>query len=133
MWTYFVARASSIGVEGIIFAFLFVGFAAIFGLLLRAGYRIKYMLDEYTLHLYAGQRVAFSIPLHQISQVRKTTYNRRLIGWGIGNAGLCNRFSNGVCLKVTKGQSSYDLYITPTNPDEFLTRLNGLRQRSDAK
>ena len=122
--TYFIAEVASFIVEGVIFALLFIGFVVIFGLLLRTGYKIKYVLDEYTLHLYSGQKVAFSIPLHQISQVRKSAYNRRLIGWGIGNAGLCNRFRNGVCLTVTKGHSSYLLYISPSNPDDFLEHFN---------
>ncbi|MBA2391883.1 MAG: hypothetical protein H0V70_03975 [Ktedonobacteraceae bacterium] len=69
---------------------------------------------------------AFSteVPLHQISKARKGVYNRRLIGWGIGTAGLCNRFSNGVCLTVTKEGGSYQLYLSPSNSDDFLARVN---------
>ena len=126
--TYFVIEAPSIIAEGVTFALLFVGFVVIFGLILRMGYTIKYVLDGHTLHLYAGKRVAFSIPLYQISQMRKTTYNRRLMGWGIGNAGLCNRFRNGICLTVTKGRRSYELYISPSDPDDFLTHLNNLKE-----
>lgn len=122
--TYFVATPASLIVEGVIFALLLIGFVVIFGLILRMGYKIKYMLDEYTLHLYSGQRVAFSIPLYQITQAQKSAYNRRVLGWGIGTAGLCNRFRNGVCLTVTKGHSSYQLYISPTNPDDFLAQFN---------
>jgi hypothetical protein len=126
--TYFVATPASLIVEGVIFALLLIGFVVIFGLLLRMSYKIKYVLDEHTLHLYSGQKIAFSIPFYQITQAQKSAYNRRLLGWGIGTAGLCNRFRNGVCLTVTKGRSSYKLYISPTNPDDFLEHFNEHKQ-----
>jgi hypothetical protein len=112
----------------VIFAFLFIAFVVIFGLILRTGYRIKYVLDERILQLNVGSKTAFSVPLYQISKARKGVYNRRLIGWGIGTAGLCNRFSNSVCLTVTKGRGSYQLYLSPSDPDAFLARLNEHRQ-----
>jgi|GEM_PF-2296163 len=114
---------------GIPFAFLFLGCCVIFGLFLRTGYGIKYVLDARTLYLYSGKKLAFSIPLSQIAHQEKVAYIRRLLGWGTNNAGLCNRFSNGICLTI-QGSRKYFLYISPSDSDKFLERLSTIKSGS---
>ncbi len=108
---------------GIPFALLFLGCSVIFGVLLRTGYRIKYALDTRVLQLYSGKKLAFSIPLAQVVHQQKVEHISRLLGWGTNNAGLCNRFSNGICLTI-QGSRKYLLYISPSDPDKFLEQLS---------
>ncbi len=109
-------------VASITFALLSIICTFIFAGALHTGYHIRYELNKDALNLYVGKRKTSSIKLNQIINVEKSAFNSRLIGWGIGNAGLCNRFHNGLCLTV-RGITTYHLYISPGDTDTFLAHL----------
>lgn len=100
---------------------------AVFGFLLLMICRIKYTLDGQALRLFTIVK-SYTVPLNHIVYGEKSRWNRRLMGWGPMNAGLCNRWSNGLCLTVSGGRR-YFLYLTPSDPDAFLAHLTAFKEQ----
>jgi hypothetical protein len=110
---------ANIGIEIGTFALLFLAICVFFGIFTYVGYHITYILTPHTLELKAGKISHFSMALHQIERIERVNFTPRLLGFGISNAALCNRFHNVVCLHL----QSRRVYLSPSNVEQFIEQL----------
>jgi len=91
-------------------------------LILHAAFFTTYRIDSEKLALKSGL-FRGSLPLVRIKEISRKRFNWRVLGWGIGRRGFCNRFTDGVKL-ITDKES---IYVSPTNPQLFMSQLRTLR------
>lgn len=88
--------------------------------ILHAAYATRYTVGNGSLELRCGWVMPRKrIPLNEIAGPKRVGFNQRLLGWGIGARGYCNRFGNGVLFQY-KG---IDYYCSPSDPDRFIDAL----------
>lgn len=128
--TYLLTGGSTRAIPAVsaIFIIVFVIGLTIFIGLLLIGFSMKYILDEQALRLSTAVR-SLTIPLNSIVYGEKTSWNRRLMGWGPFTVGICNRWTNGLCLTVNEGRQ-YFVYLTPSDPDAFLAHVRAFKEHA---
>ncbi len=85
-------------------------------LVLHAGYHTRYTVAEQAVDLRAGMLVHRRIPLQRMRRVDKTLSLDRVIGWGFGEEGYCNRYTDGVRILIDEKA----IYCSPGDVDAFL-------------
>jgi hypothetical protein len=93
----------------------------IYWMLLHAAYNTSYKLDGIKLEARSG---IFKTVLRasQIGEVTRVKNISRVLGWGIGSRGFCNRFRDGVLLNTGKEK----IFISPSHPDLFIEQLKSI-------
>ena len=112
-------------VEIVIFVSLIIATISILGITFFACFNIKYIVNDQGIEMRAGRFPPFTLAFHEIGEVKKVPYTTRLLGFGLSSAGVCNRFRNVVLIRA-KHRS---IYLSPSNPDQFIEQLNAALRR----
>jgi len=86
------------------------------GFLLHTAFSMQYTIEGGSLHLRGGRLFSYSVPLADIQSVTRMPFIKRVLGHGLRNRGMANRFQNGVKLDC-KG---LDVYVSPSDVDGFI-------------
>ena len=89
--------------------------------LLDAAYRTRYTFSGDKLDIRCGIFKS-SVRLSLVRGVEKSRTNTHTIGFGFGKRAFCNRFRNGVVLKLAREK----VFLSPSNPDIFMEHVRSM-------
>lgn len=111
-----------VALMGLIIWLICLGVCALLAWLARSAYHVEYIVSEGSVELRYGRIFHETIQVRSIISIRRVWLIPRVLGWGFGGRGCCNRMTCGLLLKTTMGR----VYISPADIERFCAEL-GIR------
>lgn len=92
-------------------------------LVLHAGFHTRYTISDDAIDLRAGIFMHRRIPLDTVVRIDKTVALNCVVGWGSEREGYCNRFTEGVRIRLEQKS----IYCSPHDTPAFLRAVHEAR------